>query len=58
MLCFELPRRRFGIGHQQKQVLNLALPMDLSVVSFTLAVKKHSSGRLNFKNMPTVCPLL
>ena len=38
--------------------IDLALPMDLTVVSFTLAVNNYSCGWLNFTIIPTICQLL
>ena len=39
-------------------VFAITLPMDLTVVSFTLAVNNFGSGWLNFKNIRTICQLL
>ena len=38
--------------------IDLALPMDFTVVSFTLAVNNHGCGWLNLKIIPTICQFL
>ena len=38
--------------------IDLALPMDFTVVSFTLAVNNRGCGWLNLKIIPTICQFL
>ena len=38
--------------------IDLALLMDFTVVSFTLAVNNHGCGWLNLKIIPTICQFL